>query len=256
MFHTNALFSNREEVSDRQDRLPHFSTAALQRGRAIGIGTGGLTCSVYLALVRKGIGRLEICDPDVVELSNLNRQHFFREDLHQPKAICLARHAARHGLLPCQITGHFVAFVEESADALSHDADLAICGVDNDKTRAIASRYFRGKQIPVVHAAVSEDAAYGWVFVEEPDGPCVGCVHHRIAGALNKPLRCIDSPAAIDILQTLSGLILYAADSLLMPRPRNWNYRSVDLRGGAPDMVTTATIRRDCALCGGYRHAD
>ena len=48
-------------------------------------GLGGLGSMVAAALVRTGIGRLILCDFDRVEASNLNRQHYFRDQIGRPK---------------------------------------------------------------------------------------------------------------------------------------------------------------------------
>lgn len=53
-------------------------------------GCGGLGSNAAVALVRAGVGRLILIDGDVVEPSNLNRQHFFLDDLGRPKTEALA----------------------------------------------------------------------------------------------------------------------------------------------------------------------
>lgn len=53
-------------------------------------GCGGLGSNVAVMLVRAGVGHLVLVDHDLVELSNLNRQHYFIEDLGRPKVEALA----------------------------------------------------------------------------------------------------------------------------------------------------------------------
>jgi len=53
-------------------------------------GVGGLGSFVATALARVGIGSLIIADFDVVEPSNLNRQHYFVDQLGLPKVAALA----------------------------------------------------------------------------------------------------------------------------------------------------------------------
>ena len=55
-------------------------------------GCGGLGSNVAVMLTRTGIGKLILADFDVVEPSNLNRQHFFLSDLGKPKTEALAAH--------------------------------------------------------------------------------------------------------------------------------------------------------------------
>lgn len=59
----------------------------------IGIaGCGGLGSNIAVSLVRAGIGKLILCDFDVVEVSNLNRQHFYLSDVGKNKSEALAGH--------------------------------------------------------------------------------------------------------------------------------------------------------------------
>lgn len=59
-------------------------------GASVGIaGLGGLGSNVAVALARLGIGRLILVDYDVVEPSNLNRQHYFLEHIGIPKTSAL-----------------------------------------------------------------------------------------------------------------------------------------------------------------------
>ena len=72
------------------DRNVPGSTEIL-RGATVGIaGCGGLGSQAAASLVRAGVGRLILVDFDRVEESNLNRQHYFLEDLGRPKTEALA----------------------------------------------------------------------------------------------------------------------------------------------------------------------
>jgi len=52
-------------------------------------GCGGLGSNIAVSLVRAGIGSLKIADFDRVELSNLNRQYYFLEDVGKMKTEAL-----------------------------------------------------------------------------------------------------------------------------------------------------------------------
>ncbi|WP_079078454.1 ThiF family adenylyltransferase [Streptomyces sp. CdTB01] len=59
---------------------------ALRRSRVLLVGLGGTGSAAARDLVASGVGLLHCVEPDVVELSNLNRQTLFREaDLGTPK---------------------------------------------------------------------------------------------------------------------------------------------------------------------------
>jgi hypothetical protein len=59
---------------------------------------------------------------------------------------------------------------------------------------------------------------------------------------------CPGTPAISDILQSVGALAVYAVDTLLMKRPRNWNYRRVSLSDGALDGGSCVPVREDCRM--------
>lgn len=190
------------------------------------IGAGGLNGEVGHGLARKGVGRLTIFDHDVVELSNLARQQFTAADLDQNKALALARNLARQATGRSLIEGHARSFQDAVQSGVPATGSLAVVGVDNNATRIAASEYYLRRRIPVVFLAVDERAARGYVFVQtsQPGQPCFLCLFpdaaedRRLHGCAG---------ASIEILKVIAGIALYAVDSLLMPRPRPWNYKEV-----------------------------
>jgi molybdopterin/thiamine biosynthesis adenylyltransferase len=202
-------------------------------------------------MARKGYGTLAICDHDRVELSNLNRQDFYPEDVaaNEWKAIALARNAAWQGQLGTVCTGHAVAFSPETAEVLTKGADLLVVGVDSNRCRAVASRYCRQRRIPVIFTAVSQEADWGWVFVQESEGACVACLFPFLAEGFSQIEPCTVSPGVLDILRIVGGIVLYAADSLVMGRKREWNYRSVQLPGDTLDVIDHVRPRSGCPMC-------
>jgi len=68
------------------------STEILRASTVAVAGCGGLGSNAAVALVRAGVGSLILVDHDVVEASNLNRQHFFLGDIGRGKVDALAGH--------------------------------------------------------------------------------------------------------------------------------------------------------------------
>ncbi|MBW6514997.1 MAG: sulfur carrier protein ThiS adenylyltransferase ThiF [Candidatus Cloacimonetes bacterium] len=60
------------------------------KANKVGIaGCGGLGTNIAVSLVRAGIGEILLADFDKVELSNLNRQYFFLDDIGKMKTEAL-----------------------------------------------------------------------------------------------------------------------------------------------------------------------
>ncbi len=70
--------------------------AALRDGAVFVAGVGGMGGASFLALVRAGVGRFAVCDIDVFETSNMNRQVFaFTDTVGQDKAEAACAAARR-----------------------------------------------------------------------------------------------------------------------------------------------------------------
>jgi molybdopterin/thiamine biosynthesis adenylyltransferase len=232
-------------AEDRQKKIFGFDQELFSNASVLCIGAGGLISHIAPALCRKGIGKVTILDDDFVEPSNLNRQRFYPKDLYRNKAIALSENLQPECIWETDIAGHAVSLEEAIDHAIGLDCEIVVCGVDNDVARVLASRHFRSKKIPVVFTGVSADADNGYVFVQEPEGPCFVCLYPDSAGTVKLP--CPGTPAILDILQVVGALALYAIDTLLTRRERNWNYRRVFLSDGQFDSHRVAARRSDCA---------
>ncbi len=236
---------------DRFQRIPGANQAALARAHIVLIGCGGLGGEVGHGLARKGVGRLTLFDFDTVELSNLHRQFFGPDDLRQNKALALARNLARQATGATLIEGHARSFQDAVAHGVNVNGDIAIVGVDNNPTRIAAAEHYLARRTPVIYLAVDERASRGYVFVQrsQPGEPCFLCLFPD-AGEDRRVHGC--AGASIEILKIVAGIALYAVDSLLMTRPRPWNYKEIFLDQG-PDGHRTIRPRPGCPLCGGVQ---
>ena len=234
---------------DRHVSILGFDQPTYSQSHVLCIGAGGIMAMVAPTVVRKGIGRITLLDDDVVEASNLNRQRFYERDLGENKAVALARNLVAECTAHSTICGIPLRLEEAIARDLDLSCDVAVCGVDNNPARVAASRYFRAAGIPVIFAAVSVAGDHGYVFVQQRDGPCLACLFPDIANDMRYP--CPGTPAIADILQAVGSLAVYAIDSLLMARPRGWNYRKICLPDGSLDSAALIATRPGCKLCGG-----
>ena len=233
-------------AADRQKKIPGFDQGVFSKSHVLCIGAGGIISMIAPTLVRKGIGRVTLLDDDIVEETNLNRQRFYIKDVGQNKAVALAANLVPECIVETEIDGIPMRLEEAIAREIDLSCDVAICGVDNNPARVAASRYFRAAGIPVIFTAVSINGDHGYVFVQEGDGPCIGCLFPDMVNDDRYP--CPGTPAIADILQAVGSLAVYAVDTLLMNRPRSWNYRRISLADGTLDGVTRIPTRQECRM--------
>ena len=108
----------------------------LQAAKVAIVGLGGLGSNVALWLARLGVGQLLLYDFDKVELSNLNRQYYFLEDVGQYKAIALLRH-----LKAVNPYGNYcsevVRLTEDNLPELLSEAHIVCEALDKPEAKAL-----------------------------------------------------------------------------------------------------------------------
>jgi molybdopterin/thiamine biosynthesis adenylyltransferase len=232
---------------NRQKKVPGFDQEKFSRSHVLCIGAGGLISNIAPSLARKGIGALTILDHDEVEASNLNRQRFYPKDIGLNKAIALVRNLQEECTCGTALTGYAMSLETAIHRAIDLTCDVAVCGVDNNSARVKTAQYFRKRSVPVIYTAVSADADHGYVLIQEPDGPCVGCLFPGVDEDESFP--CPGTPAIADILQLMGAFATYAIDSILTGRKRFWNYRALHLSSGEWDSALSLSRKGMCAVC-------
>lgn len=110
-------------------------------------GLGGLGSNVAVALTRSGIGRLILVDFDAVEAGNLNRQHYFLDDVGKPKTTALT--AILAAINPnVVIKSHDLFLTEESIPVLFAEADIIAECFDKAESKAMLTRVFFSQLAP------------------------------------------------------------------------------------------------------------
>lgn len=226
--------SSTASATSRQEVVPGFKQEIMNELTVVLIGAGGLGGENGEGLIRKGVGCLKIFDGDSVELSNLTRQKFFEEDLYKNKAICLAKNLAKQGIRKTEIITYPVMFQKAVEDNVDTTCDIAICAPDNDETRLFVSKYFY-KTNPVIFTGLDRQANTGYIFIQEPNKASFLDAFPKAANKKRNP--CPNTPAVIDIVKIVAGYVLFAVDSVMMERKRNWNYRQFFLCGFIPEII-------------------
>lgn len=140
------------------------------------IGAGGLGSPVLQILGGAGVGTIGIIDPDVVDLSNLQRQLIHKDaDIGLPKVF--SAQAAIVAQNPyVTVKPYHRAFDESNADALVAEYDLVIDGSDSFDTRYLANCICHAQKKPLVLGALSQWEGQLSVFDTAKGTPCYKCV--------------------------------------------------------------------------------
>jgi molybdopterin/thiamine biosynthesis adenylyltransferase/rhodanese-related sulfurtransferase len=200
---------------DRQIRLTEFGIAGQQRlkdAHITVVGAGGLGSPVLTYLVAAGVGTVTVIDPDIVEISNLQRQPLYgTADIGRGKVQAAGERLA--ALNPHVDIVVVQASVDEStAASLTEGADLVVDATDTFDARYALNRATVNARIPLVYGSV-----YGFegqfAAFDSTTGPCYRCVFPE-PPAEDVAIDC----ATIGVLGSTTGVIgsLQASASLQM----------------------------------------
>lgn len=117
---------SKEEINAALGKgLKQAQLDALHNARVAVVGLGGLGSNIAVALTRLGVSNLYLYDFDRVELSNLNRQYYFLDDVGEYKAAALVKHLRRINPY-ADLHAQTVRVTQENIPTLLGDCDI-IC---------------------------------------------------------------------------------------------------------------------------------
>jgi len=236
--------------------LPEIGIEGQQRlldAHVLMIGAGGLGSPAALYLASAGVGTLTICDGDVVDLTNLQRQIMHREAaVGRPKVD-----SARDTLLA--INPHVrINAIQERVDGprlaqLVASADIVLDGCDNFATRHAVNRACVAARKPLVSGAgIRFDGQLAVFDLRDAQAPCYACLFPE--SGENEEMRC----AVMGVFAPLVGIIgaMQAAEALkiLADTGQSMSGRLLLLDALTMD-VRTVKLQRDpaCAVCAARR---
>ena len=99
-------------------------------------GLGGLGSNIAIALARAGVGHLHLIDFDKVDISNLNRQQYFADQLDMYKTDAMKENLAR--IAPyVEVTCECMKITEDVIPGLFDDADIICEAFDRPEAKAM-----------------------------------------------------------------------------------------------------------------------
>jgi adenylyltransferase/sulfurtransferase len=242
----------------RQTLLPQIGPAGQQRlgrARVLLVGCGALGTVIAEQMARAGIGYLRICDRDLVETTNLQRQVLFDESDAagaKPKAIAAAhRLAAINSTIATE--PHVVDVHSGNIEPLMDGVDVVMDGTDNAETRYLGNDAAVKFSKPWVYGACV--GASGRVMGVIPNKtPCLRCMFPQppgpgeletcdTAGVLASAANIVASLQVVEAMKILLGDATAASELV-----------SIDLWPLRIRTISTKDARRaDCPACGERR---
>jgi molybdopterin/thiamine biosynthesis adenylyltransferase len=183
----------------RQLPLPGIGAAGqhlLGQSRLLVVGAGGIGCPALTYLAAAGVGQIDIAEPDIVEISDLNRQFLYKAgDVGKQKALCAQRTLTDLND-EIKVSGFACSFDESNADRLLAGCDAALLCTDNLETRLTLNRACLRLGIPFADGGITGFQA-SMITVLPGKTPCLECIY-----------RGYDSrPPAIGVLGCAAGIL-------------------------------------------------
>ncbi|NEW61343.1 HesA/MoeB/ThiF family protein [Sulfurovum sp. bin170] len=176
---------------------------SLEKKKIAIIGSGGLGCSLALALGTSGIGYIDIVDFDTVGLHNIHRQVAFGlKDENRLKAeVTREMIEAKNPF----VTARAFNIDFETFKKLENSYDLILDATDNLQTRESIDKYAKSRDTPWIYGSV--EAFHGQVcFFENASFQVFNISDHKPAGITAPIVMHIASLQANLALRYLAGL--------------------------------------------------
>lgn len=199
---------------------------ALAAASVLVVGAGGLGSPVCLYLAAAGVGRITIADPDVVDVSNLQRQVVHDSTTLGRRKVDSAAERMRRINPGVIVTIHPAAVSADTVMGLIEGHDLVVDTTDNFPTRYLLNDAALRARVPLVHGSVFRFEGQVSVFLPYA-GPCYRCLfpmppppelapNCATAGVLGPVTGVIGSVQATEAIKLITGAGSPLVGSLLV----------------------------------------
>lgn len=205
-------------------------------------GAGGLGSPASLYLAAAGIGSIRICDLDVIELSNMNRQILHTEERIGASKAESAKMTLESLNPECRVTSLSEKIDEASVRRLIGNADIIVDCMDNFSARFALNKAALDLGLPLMHGAVSGFTGQATLVVPGKT-PCLSCIFQNAKTTAKTPVigaaaGVIGSIEAAEVIKHLTGIGITLAGRLL-------------LYDGAQNSMEVFTVKKSprCPVC-------
>ena len=206
---------NLKRLYERNKIFSRAQQEELFEKRAAVIGCGGLGGYAIEMLARAGVGHIRVCDGDVFDETNLNRQLLCTENvLGKSKAKVAAERInainseAKAEPFSCNIT-------EENASEILEDCDVVIDALDSVCGKMMLQEICRLYDIPMVHGAIG--GWFGQITTIFPGNDTLSLIYGEGAEVSQELGNPSFSPAVIASIQASEAIkVLLESENVLM----------------------------------------
>ncbi len=151
----------------------------LKNAKVCLIGVGGLGCPIATQLVAMGVGYLRLIDRDIVELSNLQRQHLYGPKFIGYPKVEIAAKRLRELNPYIDIEPLPISINTKNVEGLLKGIDVVVDGLDSMCTRYAINRACIKLRIPYIFGSAL--TTFGNVSTIIPnETPCLECFYGSI----------------------------------------------------------------------------
>jgi adenylyltransferase/sulfurtransferase len=226
--------------------------ARLKAARVLIVGAGGLGSPLGLYLAAAGVGTIGIIDPDVLELSNLQRQVAHTTDRIGQSKVGSAAMAMRSINPLVSVVEYPVRLEAGNVAGLVADYDVICDGTDNFETRFLLADACVAGRKTLISAAVLRFEGQLSTFKPhaDADGPCYRCLYPEAppeglvpscseAGVLGAVTGVMGTLQATEALKEIMGIGESLSGRLII-----WDALRIEFR--------KVRLKRDleCSVCG------
>jgi len=247
----NDLTDSELEFYSRQIVLPstgYNGQLKLRNSRVCIVGLGGLGSPAALQLAAMGVGFLRLVDFDVVELSNLQRQHLYNVNyLGYPKVEVAAKRLRE--LNPnIEVEPKPLALNEKNARDLINDVDVVVDGLDLMSPRYAVNRACVKLGVPYVFgAAIMTTGSVSTIIPQKT--ACLECFQGNLEDS--QLPKCAVAGVHPSVLNITASVEVTEAVRLLLGKPPRLANKlfHCDIEGMTFEEVEIAKAE-NCTVCG------
>jgi adenylyltransferase/sulfurtransferase len=218
----------------------------LFNARVLVCGAGGLGGPALAYLTAAGIGNIGLCDFDVVESSNLNRQILYNyADIKKQKAPVAKKRLEKFNP-DVKVEIYSEKLIEKNANDIFKNYDVVIDAVDNFQSRYLINAAAYETSVPLICGAVCEFEGILTAIIPKENTSCFQCIYpekpsaeftSKTFGILGAIAGVIGSMQALEAIKLILGMHCLKNKILIFNGAEN-TYR-----------IRTISKRKDCPIC-------